>query len=59
MEVWLAETRDAANKAIDILLARFSEKYPAAMKKLEKDRKEPLVFYNFLSEHWRHNNNDK
>ncbi|MGP1923693.1 MAG: hypothetical protein ACTS73_01715 [Arsenophonus sp. NEOnobi-MAG3] len=27
-KVWLAESRDAANNAIDVLLARFSAKYP-------------------------------
>lgn len=51
-EIWLAESRDAANDAFDVLLARFSAKYPAAMKKLEKDREELLAFYDFPSEHW-------
>ncbi|MGG2141013.1 IS256 family transposase [Symbiopectobacterium sp. RP] len=51
-EVWLAESRDAANEAFDVLLARFSAKYPAAMKKLEKAREELLAFYDFPSEHW-------
>ncbi|RLR17693.1 IS256 family transposase, partial [Sodalis-like symbiont of Bactericera trigonica] len=50
--VWLAESRDAANEAFDVLLARFSVKYPAAMKKLEKDREELLAFDYFPSEHW-------
>ncbi|MGP1927506.1 MAG: hypothetical protein ACTS8R_08075 [Arsenophonus sp. NC-QC1-MAG3] len=40
-EVCLLESRDAANKSLDILLSRFSAKYnPAAMKKLEKNREE-------------------
>ncbi|MGG2141831.1 IS256 family transposase [Symbiopectobacterium sp. RP] len=51
-EVWLAKSRDAANEAFDVLLARFSAKYPAAMKKLEKAREELLAFYDFPLEHW-------
>ncbi|MGP1924488.1 MAG: hypothetical protein ACTS73_06290 [Arsenophonus sp. NEOnobi-MAG3] len=43
-EIWLAERRNATNKALYILLARFSAKYPAGMKKLEKDREELLAF---------------
>ncbi|MGP1923607.1 MAG: hypothetical protein ACTS73_01215 [Arsenophonus sp. NEOnobi-MAG3] len=35
------EKRNAANKSLDIFLARFLTRYhPAAMKKLEKDREE-------------------
>ncbi|MGP1924562.1 MAG: transposase [Arsenophonus sp. NEOnobi-MAG3] len=33
-------------------MGRFSAKYPAAMKELEKDQEELLVFYDFPSEHW-------
>ncbi|MGP1923937.1 MAG: hypothetical protein ACTS73_03080 [Arsenophonus sp. NEOnobi-MAG3] len=37
-DVWLAESRDADNKALDILLVRVLVKYPTtAMKKLWKD----------------------
>ncbi|MGP1923749.1 MAG: transposase [Arsenophonus sp. NEOnobi-MAG3] len=36
---------------MDVLFAKFLEKYPAAMKTLEKDREELLVFYDFPSEH--------
>ncbi|MGP1958442.1 MAG: hypothetical protein ACTS7E_00035 [Arsenophonus sp. NC-CH8-MAG3] len=39
-EVCLLESRDAPDKALDILLARFLVNYyPVAMKKLEKNRK--------------------
>ncbi|MGP1956466.1 MAG: hypothetical protein ACTS8H_01690 [Arsenophonus sp. NC-PE1-MAG3] len=37
-EVWLAESRDATNKALNILLARLSAKYTAAMRMLEKNK---------------------
>ncbi|MGP1923460.1 MAG: transposase [Arsenophonus sp. NEOnobi-MAG3] len=42
---------DAANKAIDVFLVRFSAKYPVVIKKPEKDREELLAFYDFLSAH--------
>lgn len=51
-EIWLAEDRDSANKALDALLAKYGAKYPAAMKKLTKDREELLAFYDFPSAHW-------
>ncbi|MGP1956850.1 MAG: hypothetical protein ACTS8H_04050 [Arsenophonus sp. NC-PE1-MAG3] len=38
--VWLAKSRDAADKALDILLAKLSVKYPVTIKKLEKKWKE-------------------
>ncbi|MFP3029074.1 MAG: transposase [Arsenophonus sp.] len=53
-KVYLAEScHDIPNKkAIDVLLGKFSEKYPpAAMKNLKKNWKELLALYNFLSEH--------
>lgn len=51
-EVWLAENRQSANKALDMLLAKYSAKYPAAIKKLTKDREELLAFYDFPAAHW-------
>ncbi|MGP1959008.1 MAG: hypothetical protein ACTS7E_03345 [Arsenophonus sp. NC-CH8-MAG3] len=36
-EVWLVESRDAIDKAINVLLQKFSTS-TKAMKKLEKDR---------------------
>ncbi|EBC1279595.1 transposase, partial [Salmonella enterica] len=32
-EIWLAEDRNSANKALDGMLAKYADKYPAAMKK--------------------------
>lgn len=51
-EIWLAEDRGAANKALDGMLAKYADKYPAAMKKLTKDREELLAFYDFPAAHW-------
>ncbi|MGP1924634.1 MAG: hypothetical protein ACTS73_07170 [Arsenophonus sp. NEOnobi-MAG3] len=43
-----ADTRDAANKTLDVLLVKFSAKYPAAMKKLEKDRERTAAILRFF-----------
>ncbi|WGE30902.1 IS256 family transposase (plasmid) [Edwardsiella tarda] len=51
-DVWLAENRESANKALDGVLARYADKYPVAMKKLTKDREELLAFYDFPAAHW-------
>lgn len=50
--IWLAENRNSANKTLDGMLAKYGDKYPAAMKKLTKDREELLAFYDFPSAHW-------
>lgn len=51
-DIWMAETREDANKAFDRTLTRFQAKYPGAMDKLVKDREELLAFYDFPAEHW-------
>lgn len=51
-DIWLAENRDSANKALDGVLAKYGDKYAAAMKKLTKDREELLAFYDFPVAHW-------
>lgn len=53
-EIWMAESREAANKAFDRTLKRFEAKYPQAMECLGKDRKALLAFYDFPAEHWVH-----
>ena len=53
-DIYLAETREAAHKAFDGALKRFEDKYPKAMKCLEKDREELLAFYDFPAAHWIH-----
>jgi transposase-like protein len=53
-EIWLAETREAANKAFDRFLAKYEAKYQGACECLRKDRDVLLTFYDFPAEHWKH-----
>lgn len=51
-DIWLAENRESADRALDAMLIKYGDKYPAAMKKLKKDREEQLAFYDFPAAHW-------
>ena len=53
-EIWMAETRLAANQAFDSFLETYGAKYPKACECLAKDRQELLAFYDFPAEHWIH-----
>jgi putative transposase len=53
-EIWMAETREQANRAFDTFLAKYEAKYEGACECLRKDRDVLLTFYNFPAEHWRH-----
>lgn len=53
-EIWMAETRAAANIAFDAFIEKYEAKYPQACECLKKDRTELLAFYDFPAEHWRH-----
>jgi transposase-like protein len=53
-EIWMAETRVAANQAFDSFLATYGAKYPKACECLSKDRDDLLTFYDFPAEHWKH-----
>ncbi|MBI2767695.1 MAG: IS256 family transposase [Chloroflexi bacterium] len=53
-QVWMAETRAAANAAFDLFLDKYGAKYPKATACLAKDRDELLAFYDFPAEHWKH-----
>lgn len=53
-QIWMAETRDAANAAFDLFLEKYGAKYPKATDCLAKDRDELLAFYDFPAEHWKH-----
>jgi putative transposase len=53
-EIWMADTRAAAERAFDRFLATFQAKYPKATECLAKDRAELLAFYDFPAEHWIH-----
>jgi transposase-like protein len=51
-DIWMAETKDEAEKTFDNALECYGAKYPKAMECLRKDREELLAFYDFPAEHW-------
>jgi putative transposase len=53
-EIWMADTRENANKAFDLFAATYEAKYPKAVECLTKDRDVLLTFYDFPAEHWIH-----
>jgi transposase-like protein len=53
-DIWMAQTRPQAVKALDLLVTTFKAKYPPAVECLEKDRDVLLTFYDFPAEHWVH-----
>jgi transposase-like protein len=53
-EIWMAEGRDDAEKALDRFLAKYQVKYDKAADCLAKDRDTLLAFYDFPAEHWKH-----
>lgn len=53
-EIYLAETKDEAQKAFDRFLKTYDAKYPKAVACLSKDREALLAFYDFPAEHWAH-----
>jgi len=53
-EIWLSESRAAAETAMDIFAEKFAAKYPKAVDCLTKDRDALLTFFDFPAEHWTH-----
>ena len=53
-DIWMAETKENANKAFDLCVKQYEAKYPKAMECLSKDRDKLLAFYDFPAEHWGH-----
>jgi len=53
-DIWEAETKEAAEKAMDNFKEKYEAKYPKAWQRLAKDREVLLAFYDFPAEHWRH-----
>lgn len=53
-EIYMAETREAAQRAFDLFLDQYGAKYPKAVECLTKDRVALLAFYEFPAEHWIH-----
>ena len=53
-DIWMADTRENANKSFDQFIATYKAKYPKAVECLTKDRDVLLTFYDFPAEHWIH-----
>ena len=53
-EIWMAETKAAAEAAFDAFVESYELKYEKAADCLAKDRDALLAFYDFPAEHWKH-----
>lgn len=53
-EIWQAETRAAAEAAMDTFSEKYGAKYEKAVTCLTKDRGTLLAFYDFPADHWDH-----
>ena len=53
-EIWQADTRAAAEAAMDVFAQKYETKYAKAVVCLTKDREALLAFYDFPAEHWDH-----
>lgn len=53
-EIWMAPTREDAQRAFDHFITTYEPKYPKAVHCLTKDREALLAFYDFPAEHWTH-----
>jgi putative transposase len=53
-DIWMAESRAAAEQAFDKFLRSYQSKYPKASECLHKDRTALLTFYDFPALHWQH-----
>ena len=53
-DIWMAATREEAEKAFDTFLVTWEPKYPKAARCLAKDRPVLLTFYDYPAQHWRH-----
>jgi transposase-like protein len=53
-EIWQADTRAAAEAAMDTFAEKYGAKYEKAVTCLTKDRDALLTFYDFPADHWDH-----
>jgi len=53
-DIWQAETRAAAEAALDTFAEKYGTRYEKAVTCLTKDREALLAFYAFPAEHWDH-----
>jgi transposase-like protein len=53
-DIWMAATKERAERAFDHFINVYQAKYPKAVDCLAKDRAALLCFYDFPAEHWQH-----
>jgi putative transposase len=53
-DIWMAASKEDAEKAFDLFLEGYEDKYPKAAECLRKDRDLLLTFYDFPARHWQH-----
>mgnify|MGYP001819062240 FL=1 len=53
-EIWQADTRAAAETAMDTFAEKYGAKYEKAVTCLTKDKEALLTFYDFPADHWDH-----
>ena len=53
-QIWMAATRDDAQRAFSTFVETYEPKYPKAAECLVKDQDAMLTFYDFPAEHWIH-----
>ena len=53
-EIWQADTRAAAESAMDLFSEKYGAKYEKAVICLANDREALLTFYDFPGDHWDH-----
>lgn len=53
-DIWMADTKDNAEKALTRCVNRFEAKYPKAMECLQKDKDSLLAFYSYPAAQWTH-----
>ena len=53
-DIWQAETRAAAEAAVDTFAEKYGTKYDKAVACLTRDRDALLAFFDFPAEHWDH-----
>ncbi len=53
-EIWNAEDKEHAERAVDLFAEEFGAKWPKATSKILSDREALVAFYDFPAEHWGH-----
>jgi transposase-like protein len=53
-EIWMAETKNDAERAFDAFVETYALKYEKAVDCFRKDKDALLAFYDFPAEHWKH-----